>query len=62
MPRANISAARLVFELQQTLFNRSSRLFEGKVLSENDYLRARATSRMPASRSRLPAKSCLRSA
>jgi len=35
--------ARLVFELQQTLFDRSSRLFEGKVLSENDYLRARAT-------------------
>ena len=35
--------ARLVFELQQTLFNRSSRLFEGKVLSENDYLRARTT-------------------
>ena len=43
MPRANISAARLVFELQQTLFNRSTRLFEGKVLSENDYLRARTT-------------------
>lgn len=36
-------AARLVFELQQTLFNRSSRLFESKVLSENDYLRARTT-------------------
>jgi cobalt-zinc-cadmium efflux system membrane fusion protein len=36
-------AARLVFELQQTLFNRSTRLFEGKVLSENDYLRARTT-------------------
>jgi cobalt-zinc-cadmium efflux system membrane fusion protein len=35
--------ARLVFELQQTLFNRSSRLYEGKVLSENDYLRARTT-------------------
>ncbi|MEO7010970.1 MAG: efflux RND transporter periplasmic adaptor subunit [Nitrobacter sp.] len=34
---------RLVFELQQTLFNRSTRLFEGKVLSENDYLRARTT-------------------
>ena len=30
--------ARLVFDLQQTLFNRSTRLFEGKVLSENDYL------------------------
>ena len=36
-------AARLVFALQETLFNRSTRLFEGKVLSENDYLRARAT-------------------
>jgi cobalt-zinc-cadmium efflux system membrane fusion protein len=36
-------AARLVFDLQQTLFDRSTRLFEGKVLSENDYLRARTT-------------------
>ena len=36
-------AARLVFDLQQTLFNRSTKLFEGKVLSENDYLRARTT-------------------
>jgi membrane fusion protein, heavy metal efflux system len=36
-------AARLVFDLQQTLFNRSQRLFDGKVLSENDYLRARTT-------------------
>ena len=35
--------ARLVFDLQQTLFNRSQRLFDGKVLSENDYLRARTT-------------------
>jgi cobalt-zinc-cadmium efflux system membrane fusion protein len=35
--------ARLVFDLQQTLFNRSSRLFEGKVLSENDFLRGRTT-------------------
>ena len=35
--------ARLVFELQQTLFNRSTRLFDGKVLSENDFLRARTT-------------------
>jgi membrane fusion protein, heavy metal efflux system len=34
-------AARLVFDLQQTLFNRSTRLFEGNVLSENDFLRAR---------------------
>jgi len=36
-------AARLVFDLQQTLFNRSTRLFEGKVLGENDFLRARTT-------------------
>jgi membrane fusion protein, heavy metal efflux system len=36
-------AARLVFDLQQTLFDRSTRLFEGKVLSENDFLRARTT-------------------
>jgi len=36
-------AARLVFDLQQTLFNRSTKLFEGKVLSENDFLRARTT-------------------
>jgi len=36
-------AARLVFDLQQTLFKRSTNLFEGKVLSENDFLRARTT-------------------
>jgi membrane fusion protein, heavy metal efflux system len=36
-------ASRLVFDLQQTLFNRSTKLFEGKVLSENDFLRARTT-------------------
>ena len=36
-------AARLVFGLQQTWFNRSTRLFDGKVLSENDFLRARTT-------------------
>jgi cobalt-zinc-cadmium efflux system membrane fusion protein len=36
-------AARLVFDLQQTLFNRSTRLFESKFLSENDFLRARTT-------------------
>ncbi len=35
--------ARLVFDLQQTLFNRSTKLFEGKALSENDFLRARTT-------------------
>jgi membrane fusion protein, heavy metal efflux system len=36
-------ATRLVFDLQQTLFSRSQRLFDGKVLSENDYLRSRTT-------------------
>jgi len=36
-------AARLVFDLQDTLFSRSTRLFDSKVLSENDYLRARTT-------------------
>jgi cobalt-zinc-cadmium efflux system membrane fusion protein len=36
-------AAHLVFDLQQTLFDRANRLFESKVLSENDYLRARTT-------------------
>ena len=36
-------AARLVFDLQQTLFNRARSLFDGKVLSENDFLRARTT-------------------
>jgi cobalt-zinc-cadmium efflux system membrane fusion protein len=36
-------AARLVFDLQQTLFDRAKSLFERKVLSENDYLRARTT-------------------
>ncbi len=36
-------AAKLVFDLQETLFNRSKMLFESKVLSENDYLRARTT-------------------
>ena len=35
--------ARLVFDLQQTLFSRSQRLFDGKVISENDFLRARTT-------------------
>lgn len=34
-------AARLAFGLQETLFTRSKSLFESKVLSENDYLRAR---------------------
>jgi cobalt-zinc-cadmium efflux system membrane fusion protein len=34
-------AARLAFDLQQTLFNRSKSLFESKVVSENDFLRAR---------------------
>jgi cobalt-zinc-cadmium efflux system membrane fusion protein len=36
-------AARLVFDLQQTLFDRSKMLFERKFLSENDFLRARTT-------------------
>ncbi len=36
-------AARLVFDLQQTLFNRSKSLWDGKVMSENDFLRARTT-------------------
>jgi cobalt-zinc-cadmium efflux system membrane fusion protein len=39
--KSEFLAARLVFDLQQTLFNRSTKLFEGKVLSENDFLRAR---------------------
>lgn len=34
-------AAQLAFDLQQTLFTRSKSLFDSKVLSENDYLRAR---------------------
>lgn len=36
-------AARLVFELQETLFQRANKLFTGAVLSENDFLRARTT-------------------
>ncbi len=36
-------ATRLTFDLQQTLFHRSKSLFESKVISENDYLRARTT-------------------
>jgi cobalt-zinc-cadmium efflux system membrane fusion protein len=35
--------ARLVFDLQQTLFDRARTLSEGKVMSENDFLRARTT-------------------
>jgi cobalt-zinc-cadmium efflux system membrane fusion protein len=35
--------ARLVFDLQQTLFNRAQTLWNGKVMSENDFLRARTT-------------------
>ena len=35
-------AASLNFELQQTLFARSRGLFEGKAVSENDFLRARS--------------------
>jgi cobalt-zinc-cadmium efflux system membrane fusion protein len=36
-------AARLVSELQQTLINRAKTLWDGKVMSENDFLRARTT-------------------
>jgi membrane fusion protein, heavy metal efflux system len=36
-------AARLTFDLQRTLFDRSNMLFERKILSENDFLRARTT-------------------
>lgn len=36
-------AAHQVFNLQQTLFNRSKSLFDSKVLSENDFLRARTS-------------------
>ena len=34
-------AARVAFDLQETLFNRSKSLFESKVSSENDYLRSK---------------------
>lgn len=34
-------AARVAFDLQETLFNRSRSLFESKVSSENDFLRAK---------------------
>ncbi|MES2031587.1 MAG: efflux RND transporter periplasmic adaptor subunit [Pseudomonadota bacterium] len=36
-------AARLVSDLQRTLFNRAQTLWDGKVMSENDFLRARTT-------------------
>lgn len=35
-------AARVTHELQQTLFARATSLWQGKVVTENDYLRARA--------------------
>lgn len=41
--KSDYLAARLVFDLQQTLFTRSKSLWDGKVLSENDFLRARTT-------------------
>lgn len=41
--KSDYLGARLLFELQQTLFHRSKTLFEGKILSENDFLRARVT-------------------
>ncbi|MET0967976.1 MAG: efflux RND transporter periplasmic adaptor subunit [Tardiphaga sp.] len=36
-------AARLVSDLQRTLFDRAQTLWNGKVMSENDFLRARTT-------------------
>lgn len=41
--KSDYLAARLVIELQQTLFNRAKTLWDGKVMSENDFLRARTT-------------------
>ncbi len=41
--KSDYLGARLLFELQQKLFNRSRTLFEGKVVSENEYLRAEVT-------------------
>jgi len=55
-------AARLVFDLQQTLFTRSTRLFEGKVLSETISCGRVPPLKTPASKSRSPAKNCSRSA
>ena len=41
--KSEFLATRLTHELQQTLFSRAKALWEGKVMSENDYLRARTT-------------------
>ena len=41
--KSDYLGARLVFDLQQTLFDRATTLREGKVMSENDFLRARST-------------------
>jgi cobalt-zinc-cadmium efflux system membrane fusion protein len=41
--KSDYLAARLVLDLQQTLFNRARTLWDGKVMSENDFLRARTT-------------------
>lgn len=41
--KSDYLAARLTFNLQQTLFDRSKSLFESKVMSENAYLRERTT-------------------
>ncbi len=41
--KSDYLGARLLFELQQKLFNRSKTLFEGKIVSENEYLRAEVT-------------------
>lgn len=38
--KSDYLGARLLFELQRKLFDRSKTLFEGKIVSENEYLRA----------------------
>jgi cobalt-zinc-cadmium efflux system membrane fusion protein len=38
--KSDYLGARLLFQLQEKLFNRSTTLFEAKIVSENDYLRA----------------------
>ena len=41
--KSEFLAARVAFDLQETLFTRSKSLFESKVTSENDFLRAKTT-------------------
>lgn len=41
--KSDYLAAQLAFGLQDTLFARAKRLFDGSVMTENDYLRARTT-------------------